>query len=146
MNDLVKFALEHGNIDKNALISIISKMDEERQVRFTKAALGIINPDTYIKDNNIPLTISHRCTANNLVMDDYNYFEDIVKYHCDRSSTRYFSSEKEKEEAVKYDYTWAGTNKKSDTNSIEHTFNFVSNETMNLNDWIQAAKDDSSKK
>lgn len=140
INDLIIYAIKHGNIHKNRLCMIIDEMDPDVAERFAKAILGIVDIDEIRK--NIP-EVSNPYNLKGCRFFSYNYLNDQVTYEYNEEVTRYFETQEDADRFIAGKApSYAGVGKPSDTYSIPATHIFTNVSSCPLYRWLDDARKD----
>lgn len=138
-NDLVKYAIKHGEINRDKLCMMVSEMDQDMAERFTEAILDIVDIDEIKK--NIP-EVSNPYNLKGCRFFSYNYLNDQVSYEYDEEVTRYFETQKDADRfIVGKAPSYAGVGKPSDTYSIPATHIFTNISSCPLHRWLDDARE-----
>lgn len=139
INDLIKYAIKHGDINKDRLCMMVDEMDPDVAERFAKAILGIVDIDEIRK--NIP-KVSNPYNLKGCRFFSYNYLNDQVKYEYSEEVTRHFKTQKDADEfAAGKRPSWHGEREPFE-NSISATYIFTNVSSCPLHRWLDDACED----
>lgn len=138
-NDIIKYAIMCGDINKDRLCMMVSEMDPDMAERFVEAILDIVDIDEIRK--NIP-EVSNPYSLKGCRFLGYNYLNDQVMYECDEDVTRYFETQ---EEANKFILgkapSWSGERNSSTRYSIPATRTITQTSSCPISRWFDDARE-----
>lgn len=139
MNDLIKYAIKHGDINKDRLCMMVDEMDPDMAERFTEAILDIVDIDEIRK--NIP-EVSNPYSLKGCRFFSYNYLNDLVMYEHDEEVTRYFETQEEADKFVAGKApSWAGERNSSTRYSIPAIRTITQSSSCPIHRWLDDARE-----
>ncbi len=139
MNDLIKYAIKHGEINRDRLCMMLDEMDPDVAERFAKAILDIADIDEIRK--NIP-EMSNPYNLKGCRFFSYNYLNDLVKYEYDEEVTRYFETQEEADKFIAGKApSWAGEENSSTGYPIPATRTITNVSFCPIHRWLDGARE-----
>ena len=139
INDIIKYAIKHGDINKDRLCMMVDEMDPDMAERFAKAILDIVDIDEIRK--NIP-EVSNPYGLKGCRFFSYNYLNDLVTYEYDEDVTRYFETQEEADGFILGKApSWAGERNSSTGCSVPATRTITQSCSCPIHRWLDDARE-----